>query len=125
MKSDGAKTWVFADGYLPLKSAPGEKLEGHEALMILNTGDTPANVKLDFYFDNKGPVKDIPVRVEPERVIGLRLDHPEEIGGVCLPPMTQYALRVRSDVKIVVQFGRLDTTQTNLAYYVNVGFTSD
>ena len=42
-----------------------------------------------------------------------------------LPPLTQYALRVRSDVNLVVQFGRLDTTQTNLAYYANVGFTSD
>jgi len=93
--------------------------------MILNTGETPANVKLDFYFDNKGPLKDIPIRVEAERVICLRLDHPEEIGGVQLPPLTQYALRVRSDVSIVVQFGRLDTAQANLVYYINVGFTSD
>jgi len=125
MKSDGARTWVFADGYLPAKTGQGEKLESHEALMILNTGETRANVRLDFYFDNKEPVKDIPVRVEPERVICLRLDHPEEIGGVQLPPLIQYALRVRSDINIVVQFGRLDTTQTNLAYYINVGFTSD
>jgi hypothetical protein len=124
-KSDGARTWLFADGYLPAQTQPGGKLEAHEALMILNTGETPANVKLDFYFDNKGPLKDIPIRVEAERVICLRLDHPEEIGGVQLPPLTQYALRVRSDVSIVVQFGRLDTAQANLAYYINVGFTSD
>ncbi len=125
MKSDGARTWVFADGYLPAQTQPGGKLEAHEALMIVNTGETPANVRLDFYFDNKEPLKDIPIRVDPERVICLRLDHPEEIGGVVLPPLTQYALRIRSDVKIVVQFGRLDTTQANLAYYINVGFTSD
>jgi hypothetical protein len=100
-------------------------LESHEALMILNTGESPANVSLDFYFDGKQPIKDIPVKVDPERVVSLRLDHPEEIGGVELPPLTQYALRVRSDVKVVVQFGRLDATQANLAYYVNVGFMSD
>ena len=125
MKSDGARTWVFADGYLPAQTQPGGNLEAHEALMILNTGETPADVRLDFYFDNKAPVKDVPIRVEGERVVCLRLDHPEEIGGVHLPPLTQYALRVRSDVNIVVQFGRLDTTQANLAYYINVGFTSD
>ena len=124
-KSDGARTWVFADGYLPPRSQPGGNLEAHEALMILNTGEAPANVKLDFYFDNKAPIKDVPVTVEPERVVCLRLDHPQDIGGVQLPALTQYALRVRSDVKIVVQFGRLDTTQPNLAYYVNIGFASD
>lgn len=124
MKSDGARTWVFADGYLPEKPQPAGGLEPHEALMILNTGSAPAHVKLDFYFDDKDPVKDIPVEVASERVICLRLDHPEEIGGVHLQPLSQYALRVRSDVNVVVQFGRLDTTQPNLAYYVNVGFAS-
>ena len=124
MQSDGAKIWVFADGWLPGKTE-GSKLEAHEALMIINTGLKPADVKIDFYFDDKEPVKDIPVKVEPERVICLRLDHPGEIGGVHIPPLTQYALRVRSDVNIVVQFGRLDTTQPNLAYYVNVGYCAN
>lgn len=121
LNSSGAKVWVFADGYLPKKTPGPSGLEAHEALMILNTGTTPAQVQLDFYFDNRDPVKDVPVKVAPERVICLRLDHPEEIGGLVIPPMTQYALRVRSDVKVVVQLGRLDTTQDNLAYYVNVG----
>jgi hypothetical protein len=125
MESDGARTWVFADGYLPAQTEPGGKLEAHEALMIVNTGETPANVRLDFFFDNRAPIRDVPVKVDAERVVCLRLDHPNEIGGVVLPPLTQYALRVRSDVKVVVQFGRLDTTQVNLAYYINVGYTSD
>jgi len=122
MQSDGAKVWVFADGWLPEKGEGAGGLEAHEALMILNTGKSPANIRLDFYFADKGPVTDVPVRVEAERVVCLRLDHPDEIGGVEIPPVTQYALRVRSDVNIVVQFGRLDTTQSNLAYYINVGY---
>jgi hypothetical protein len=125
MESDGARTWVFADGFLPAQTEPGGKLEAHEALMIVNTGETSANVRLDFFFDNRSPIRDVPIKVEAERVVCLRLDHPNEIGGVALPPLTQYALRVRSDVKVVVQFGRLDTTQANLAYYINVGHTSD
>jgi hypothetical protein len=100
-------------------------LEAHEALMILNTGETPANIRLDFFFDHQPPIKDIPIRVDAERVICVRLDHPQEIGGVKLPVLTQYAMRVRSDVKVVVQFGRLDTTQANLAYYLNVGYSKD
>ena len=121
MGSNGAKIWFFPDGYLPEKTGPGP-MEAHEALMLLNTNGTPANVKLDFYFEDREPVKDIAVPVGAERVRTLRLDHPEDIGGLRIPPLTQYSIRVRSDVDIVAQFGRLDTTQVNMAYYGVMGY---
>jgi hypothetical protein len=121
MGSGGAKTWYFPDGYLPEKVKNGS-MEAHEALMLFNSGLLAAEVKLDFYFEDKPPVKDVAVTVGPERVRSLRLDQAEKFGGPALPPLTQYALRVRSSVPIVVQFGRLDTTQNAMAYYVGVGF---
>ena len=121
MGSGGAKTWYFPDGYLPEKVKNGS-MEAHEALMLFNSGLLAAEVKLDFYFEDKPPVKDVAVTVGPERVRSLRLDQAEKLGGPALPPLTQYALRVRSSVPIVVQFGRLDTTQNAMAYYVGVGF---
>ena len=121
MALGGAKLWYFPDGWLPEKSAGGN-LEAHEALVLLNVTDTPAEVRLDFYFEDKDPVKDVPVTVGAERVVCLRMDVPEQIGGLVMPSKTQYALRVRSDVNIVAQFGRLDTTQPNLAYYSSMGY---
>ncbi len=121
MMNGGAKTWYFPDGYLPEKSAVG-RMEAHEALMLLNTGDAPANVAIDVYFDNREPVKDIAVTVGAERVKTLRLDHPSDIGGLEIPALTQYSLRVRSDKNLVAQFGRLDTAQNNMAYYTGAGF---
>jgi hypothetical protein len=44
------------------------------------------------------------------------------MGGHEIPLLTQYALRVVSDTKIVAQFGRLDTTQSNMAYYGAMGY---
>lgn len=96
-------------------------MEAHEALMLLNVGSTPACVLLDFYFGDKPPSKDIPITVPPERVVALRLDNPDDMGGLKIPPLTQYSIRVRSDVPIVAQFGRLDTTQNNMAYYCAPG----
>ena len=124
MKKGGAKIWYFPDGYLPEKSKKG-KMEAHEALMLLNTSKKDAHVNLDFFFEDKGPIKDIPVTIKVERIKCLRLDHPEDINGLAISPLTQYSIRVRSDVNIVVQFGRLDTTQTNMAYYVGVGYCED
>ena len=97
-------------------------MEAHEALMLLNVNVSPAQVFLDFYFEDREPVKDIRMTVPPERICCLRLDHPREIGGLEIHPLTQYSIRVRSDVNIVAQFGRLDTTQTNMAYYNSAGF---
>ena len=51
------------------------------------------------------------------------MDIPESIGGVEVPTHTQYGLRVSSNVPVVAQFARLDTTQTNMAYYMNIGYS--
>lgn len=117
----GAQTWYFPDGYLPEKTDDGG-MEAHEALMLFNTNSDNANVLIDIYFSDKKPVKDIAVEVGAERIKTLRLDNPADIGGLAIPPLTQYAIRVRSDKKIVAQFGRVDTTQTNLAYYGCIGY---
>ena len=124
MPKGGARIWYFPDGFLPEKTE-GSSLEAHEALMILNTNGRPANLKLDFYFEEREPAKNIGIVVGAERCTFFRMDKPEEIGGLEIPAITQYGLRVRSDVNIVAQFGRLDTTQANLAYYVNVGYHED
>ena len=57
-----------------------------------------------------------------KRVKCFRMDKPEEIGGVTLGRLQQYALRVRSDVEIVVQFGRMDVTQPNCSYIGLMGY---
>lgn len=117
----GAKTWYFADGYLPEKLG-NSQIEAHEALMLLNTGDSYAEVKIDIYFEDKPPVKDIEANIDPERIKTLRMDNPADIGGLEIPPLTQYSIRVRSNVNIIAQFGRLDTTQNNMAYYGVAGY---
>lgn len=117
----GAKIWYFPDGYLPEKSPKGA-MEAHEALMLLNTSGKDLLVSLDFYFSDRKPIKDVMVKVAAERVVSLRLDHPEDIGGTEIEPLVQYAIRVRSPEPIVAQFGRLDTTQDNMAYYGSMGY---
>ena len=36
---------------------------------------------------------------------------------------TQYAMKIESDGNIVVQYGRLDNRQVNLAYYTTLGYS--
>ena len=117
----GAKVWYFPDGYLPKKET-GAALESHEALMLLNVSAKHAEVQLDIYFSDRDPIREIVLQVPAERIISLRLDLPSDIGGAVIPALTQYALRITSNIPLVAQFGRLDTTQANLSYYGSDGF---
>jgi hypothetical protein len=97
-------------------------MEAHEALMLFNTHEKEARASLDIFFSDRPAVKDIKVFVPAESIKTLRLDHPGDLAGLVIPPLTQYGLRVRSDLEIVAQFGRLDTTQVNMAYYGCIGY---
>ena len=44
------------------------------------------------------------------------------IGLHVLPENYQYSLRIRSDVGVVVQYGRMDINQSNLAYIATLGY---
>jgi len=112
----GSKVWYFPDGYLPLKQT-GSNLEAHESIMLFNVGPTDSHVLIDVYFSDRDPIRAIPISVPAERIIALRADHPGDMGGAVIPVLTQYALRITSDQNLVAQFGRLDTTQSNLSYY--------
>ena len=118
-----AKTWYVADGWLPLKEeTKNAGLEGHEAIIILNCNDKPAEVMMDIYFEQKDPIENIKLEIPAQRVKCFRMDHPDEIGGVRIERLFQYALRFRSDVDIIVQYGRMDIAQPNLAYIGTMAF---
>lgn len=121
MAEGGKKVWYFADGYIPEKVKNGT-MEAHEALMLLNTASTDAEVMIDIYYSDRPPQKNISVTVPAERIISLRMDDPCDLNGNVIPLLTQYAVRISSSIPIVCQFGRLDTTQNAMSYYVGIGY---
>ncbi len=119
-KHEGAKVWLVPDAYLPEKIS--DELPGHEAVCILNTSEQPAHVVLTFYFEDRDPIRDVRVTVGAERTLHLRLDKPEMLNGVQLPRLVPYAIRLQSDIPIVVQHSRLDVTQPNLALFTTIAY---
>jgi len=120
-KKIGSKIWVFPDAEMP--EVTRGRLKAHESLIILNLTSKKANVKLSLFFTDKPPIKDIPLGVEAERVRCFSMDNPEDINGVEIERGIQYAWLVKSDIEIIAQYGRLDTTQSNMAFYTAMGFS--
>jgi hypothetical protein len=123
-KSNGAvaTTWYFPDGDRPPTN--GGPIEAHESLMILNVSHRTANVEIDLYWTDKEPTLAIEVEVLAERVRCLRVpwfDHPADAERVDVPTRTQYAMRIRSDIPVVCQYGRLEVVP-GYALYTTMGF---
>ncbi len=120
MSACGKKNWIIPDCELPPE---GEGvLKGHESVIVVNDTDKPAIIKVKIFFADKEPYRDIVWTVEPERVRCFRTNNLEDMCGYAVPKETQYAMKLESSVNIVVQYGRLDNRQTNLAYYTTLGF---
>ena len=118
---DGKRTWIFPDGDLPPKGDEDLSLEGHESLIVLNTGDNDAQIEIDVYFEDREPEIGLKVEVPARRVKCFRVDQPLGDRGFKVP-FGQYALRLRSSVPVVAQIGRADVRQEKLAYYTTIGY---
>lgn len=117
----GKKIWFFPDGDRP---PPGESLmKGHESYVILNPNNEDAHVSFTLYFEDRAPIRDITMTVGAERVSCFQTHRKEHFGEHVLPLSTQYAVKVESDTPVIVQYGRLDARQDNLAYYTTMGWT--
>ncbi len=116
----GKKYWIIPDCELP---PVGEGvLKGHESVIVVNDTDKPAIIKVKLFFADKECYEGIEWVVEPQKVRCFRMNNPDDMSGYIVPLETQYAMKLSSSQKIVVQYGRLDNRQTNLAYYTTMAF---
>jgi len=121
-QGEGARTWIVPDNYLPTPPHDGQAYQSHEALCVLNTGMIDAELRIDFYFEDRPPLLDVPVQVVAQRTLHIRLDRPEQLNGVELPRDVPFASRIRSNVPVVVQHSRLDTTQPNMTLMTTIAY---
>jgi len=116
----GKRVWFFPDGERPpFGESP---LRGHESFVVLNPNETDAHIVFTLYFENEPPRRCIGMTVGAERVACFKT-HEAAHFGEPLPVCVQYAAKVESDVPVIVQYGRLDPRQVNLAYYTTMGFS--
>ncbi len=116
----GKKNWIIPDCELPPE---GEGvLKGHESVIVVNDSNKEAIIKVKVYFPDKEPYTNIIWKVKPQSVRCFRTNNVDDMCGYIVPFETQYALKLESTQKIVVQYGRLDNRQTNLAYYTTMAF---
>ncbi len=119
--SIGKKLWLIPDCELPPE---GEGvLKGHESVIVVNDSDVDAVIKVHIYFADRESIDEIEWHVGKDRVRCFRMNNLEDMCGYKVPLETQYAMKLVSNTNVVVQYGRLDNRQTNLAYYTTMAYS--
>ncbi|GGJ04953.1 hypothetical protein GCM10010885_12610 [Alicyclobacillus cellulosilyticus] len=119
----GHRKWLIPDGYLPERST-GE-LVSHEAVCVLNVHDEDAAIRLTFYFEDREPMSGFVVPCGARRTRHIRLDQLRDDAGRGLPRGVPYAIVVESDVPVVVQHSRMDTSQPALALFTTMAYPAE
>jgi len=121
-RSVGAKLWLIPDCYLPAESTGG--MESHESTCVLNLGTRSANIVLTAYFEDREPITGLRATCPPHRTVHIRINALKNRKGESIPKGAPFALRVKSNVKVVVQHTRLDTTQPALSLMTTMAFAA-
>ena len=113
----GKKQWYIVDGYRPSPTPdPAAVYEGHESIMILNPNAKDAHVLISVFFEDRDPVENIPYLVPAKRIRCFKSHEKDVLGGLEIGVGMQYSMQIKSDVGVIVQYGRLDVQQSNMAY---------
>ena len=124
MASVGRKLWSIAEGYIPGSSTgPAPALTSHETVCMLNPGETPAQVAITLYFEDRDPVGPYRVTVPARRTKHLRFNDLDDPAPV--PRDTPYASLIVSDVPIICQHTRLDSRQPPHALLSTIAWAGD
>ena len=130
MSDIGKKTWIFPDAFLPAKGHPyktsknGDQF-GHESLCMLNSSDKDALINISFYYENSEPLENYKHTLKAKRSLHLRLDNITLLNNKKLLREVPYSIILKSNIKIVAQLSRLDTTSENNSFMTSMGWGVD
>ncbi len=117
----GRRIWAIAEGYIPAGShGPEPQMLSHETACLLNTSNTDAHVEIEIFFDDREPLGPYCLTVPARRTRHVRFN--DLLDPAPIPPDTDFASVIVSDVQLVVQHTRLDSRQAENALLSTVAF---
>ncbi len=108
----GETHWIIPDGYIPPESSGS--LTSHESICVLNIGSEEAKLEITIFFEDREPLGPIPYAIPGRRTKHIRTSILQKKGEP-IPVGVPYAMEVKSDLPIIVQYSRLDATQAENA----------
>lgn len=121
MEAIGKKTWLLPDMYWPEITSPGHYVS-HESICVLNTSAENCEITIDLYFEDRNPIEGLKAVCPAKRTNHVRMDSIRDEKGKIIPRGVPYAAVVRCSIPAVVQYTRVDTTQSENSLMTTMGF---
>lgn len=118
----GKREWVVPGGRIPLRSTGDEPaMTSRDELRLLNASDENAAVVITVHYGDRDPIGPYEIEVAARRLRRVRVN--DLIDPLPVPLETDYALVIRADRPIVVQFTRCDTSSAKTATTGTIAFS--
>jgi len=121
VSNTGKKIWIIPDMYWPEVTSEGPYVS-HESICVLNTSDKDANIEITLYYEDMEPIKGLNAKCRSCRTHHIRMDKMLDKQGKHIPRGVAYAAVINSEVEVVVQYTRVDTTQSENALMTTMAF---
>ena len=95
--------------------------KSHDAICVLNTTASPAEITLTLYFEDREKLI-LKAGCPAEATHHIRMDRILDAQGNHIPTDTPYAVLVESTCPVVVQYSRLDTALGNEALMTTIAY---
>ena len=92
---------------------------------MVNTSDIDAKIKLTLFFEDKEKRDDFESFCGAGKTHHIRLDKIRSATGGPIPRDVPYAVLVESNIEIVVQYSRLDTSAAEMALMSTMAYPID
>jgi hypothetical protein len=117
----GKKIWAFSAGHIPwLSNGKEPDFTSHDKIAILNISDVDAKIKITIFYEDENPVLDHEIKVSAKRVRKIRFN--DLIDPLPIPLDKPFSFMATSDVEVIIQFSRMDTSSRQLAGFCATPF---
>ena len=97
----------------------------HESVCVLNTSDEDAELQFTLFFEDREPCRDFKSKCPAQRAHHVRLDKIRDAAGNGIITDIPYAMLVESNVPVVVQYSRLDTSHREMTLMTTIAYPVD
>ena len=123
-KGIGELRWMVAGGRIPLKSNGKEpEFTSRDAIRVLNASSSRAKLEVMVHHEDAEPVGPYHIEVAAQRMREVRIN--DLIDPVAVLLDVAYGLTIQSDVPVVIQFTRQDTSEAVNAHTGTMAFPLD
>lgn len=121
MKPVGELSWIIPDMYWPGFTSPGTYVS-HESVCVLNPSDMDCEICFDLYFEDRDPLRGLKASCKAARTHHVRMDVLADQAGEHIPRGVPYAAVVSCSIPVVIQYTRVDTTQSENALMTTMAY---